>query len=128
MIKNLLLCTFLVLAICTSAFALESEEMLADPQLEARERAISLQIRCPSCQGETIDTSDAPLSKDLRALVRKRIALGDSDTEVKQYIVGRYGQSILMNNSNSWFVVITGLAVVFSLAATAAIFYKKSKQ
>ena len=78
------------------AFAVLPGEMLADPALEARARAISEELRCMVCQNQSIDDSDADLAHDLRVLVRERIMAGDSDGEVIDYIVGRYGEFVLL--------------------------------
>jgi cytochrome c-type biogenesis protein CcmH len=77
------------------AFAVQPDEMLADPALEARARAITITLRCPVCQGESIDDSNAPISRDLRLLVRERILAGDSDAQVVDYVVARYGEFVL---------------------------------
>jgi cytochrome c-type biogenesis protein CcmH len=81
----------------TPVAAVQPDEMLADPALEARARAISGDIRCPVCQGESIDDSNAPISRDLRLIIRERIMAGDSDEEVVDYIVARYGEFVLFN-------------------------------
>ena len=77
------------------AWAVQPDEMLADPVLEARARAISREIRCPVCQGETIDDSNAPISRDLRLIIRERLVAGDSDEAAVDYIVARYGEGVL---------------------------------
>ena len=77
--------------------AVQPDEMLADPALEARARDISKDIRCPVCQGESIDDSSAPISRDLRLIIRERIMAGDTDAEVVDYIVARYGEFVLFN-------------------------------
>ena len=78
------------------AQALEPSEILADPALEARARTISQGLRCLVCQNESIEASDADLAHDLRVLVRERLKAGDSDEQVKQYIVDRYGEFVLL--------------------------------
>jgi cytochrome c-type biogenesis protein CcmH len=91
---------WLVLALgllATPVFAVQPDEMLADPALEARAREISRDIRCPVCQGETIDDSNAPISRDLRLIIRERLVAGDTDAEVVDYIVARYGEFVLYN-------------------------------
>ena len=75
--------------------AVQPDEMLADPVLEARAREISRDIRCPVCQGETIDDSSAPISRDLRLIIRERLVAGDSDEEVVDFIVDRFGEGVL---------------------------------
>ncbi|RMD49780.1 MAG: cytochrome c-type biogenesis protein CcmH, partial [Alphaproteobacteria bacterium] len=79
-----------------AAWAVEPDEMLADPALEARARAISKQLRCLVCRNESIDESNAKLARDLRLLVRERLKAGDSDEEVIAYIVDRYGEFVLL--------------------------------
>jgi cytochrome c-type biogenesis protein CcmH len=81
----------------TPVWAVQPDEMLSDPALEARARAISHDIRCPVCQGETIDDSNAPIARDLRIIIRERLVAGDSDQAVVDYIVARYGEGVLFN-------------------------------
>lgn len=71
-------------------------EQLADPRLEARARAISQELRCVVCQNQTIDDSDATLAHDLRLIVRERLRAGDTDEQVKAYVVRRYGPYVLL--------------------------------
>ncbi|MGH6947518.1 MAG: cytochrome c-type biogenesis protein [Kiloniellales bacterium] len=86
----------LLLLLATPAGAVEPGEMLADPALEARARALSEEIRCLVCQNESIDSSNADLAHDLRVLVRERLRAGDSDQEVKDFLVARYGDFVLL--------------------------------
>jgi cytochrome c-type biogenesis protein CcmH len=79
-----------------AAFALEPAEMLADPALEARARAISEGLRCLVCQNESIEDSGADLAHDLRVLVRERVKAGDTDDQVRAYVVSRYGEFVLL--------------------------------
>jgi cytochrome c-type biogenesis protein CcmH len=83
--------------LASPVFAVQPDEMLADPVLEARAREISRDIRCPVCQGETIDDSNAPISRDLRLIIRERLVDGDTNAEVIDYIVARYGEFVLYN-------------------------------
>jgi cytochrome c-type biogenesis protein CcmH len=80
----------------TSALAVQPDEVLKDPALERRARAISAGLRCLVCQNQSIDDSDAPLAKDLRVLVRDRLKAGDMDREVQSYVVQRYGEFVLL--------------------------------
>ena len=80
----------------TPAHAVQPDEILKDPVAEARARQLSTQLRCLVCQNETIDDSHAPLAKDLRLLVRERITAGDSDEQVKAFLVARYGEFVLL--------------------------------
>lgn len=79
------------------AFAVQPDEMLSDPALEARAREISKGLRCLVCRNESIDESNASLARDLRILLRERLSAGDSDTEAVDYIVARYGEYVLLN-------------------------------
>lgn len=88
----------LALVLVTSpVLAVQPDEILADPALEARAREISRDIRCPVCQGESIDDSSAPISRDLRIIIRERLLAGDTDRQVVDYIVARYGEFVLFN-------------------------------
>jgi cytochrome c-type biogenesis protein CcmH len=78
------------------ALAVAPDEVLDDPALEARARALSAHLRCMVCQNQSIDDSDAPLAKDLRVLLRERLVAGDTDEEVVDYLVGRYGEFVLL--------------------------------
>lgn len=82
--------------------AVQPDEMLSDPKLEARARAISQELRCLVCQNESIDESEAPLAHDLRVLVRQRIEAGDSDAQVMNFIVARYGEFVLLRPRLEW--------------------------
>jgi cytochrome c-type biogenesis protein CcmH len=91
--RHLVLC--ICLAVTSPALAVQPDEVLPDPALESRAREISRGIRCPVCQGETIDDSNAGVARDLRLVVRERLLAGDTDAEVVDYIVARYGEFVL---------------------------------
>jgi cytochrome c-type biogenesis protein CcmH len=80
-----------------SAYAVEPAERLADPALEARARALSQELRCLVCQNQSIDESNADLAHDLRVLLRQRLAAGDTDRQVLDYVVARYGVFVLLD-------------------------------
>ena len=82
--------------------AVQPDEMLSNPALESRARALSQQLRCMVCQNESIDESDAPLARDLRMLVRERLQAGDSDAHVLDFLVARYGEFVLLKPRLSW--------------------------
>ena len=82
--------------------AVQPDEMLQNPVLEARARTLSQQLRCMVCQNESIDESDAPLAHDLRVLVRERLQAGDSDAQVLDFLVARYGEFVLLKPRLSW--------------------------
>ncbi len=101
----------LVFALCLSApafswAAVQPDEILKNPALEARARTLSQQIRCMVCQNESIDDSDAPLARDLRILVRERLQAGDSDAQVLDFLVARYGEFVLLKPRLSWRTVL----------------------
>ncbi|SEP76408.1 cytochrome c-type biogenesis protein CcmH [Devosia sp. YR412] len=87
----------LVLCLVSPVAALSPDEVLPDPVLEQRARHISAGLRCLVCQNQSIDDSDADLAKDLRVLVRERLVAGDSDEAVRQFLVDRYGEYVLLN-------------------------------
>lgn len=100
----------LVLGLTAPAFAVQPEEMLSDPVLEARAREISRSVRCPVCQGESIDDSNARISSDLRIIIRERLVAGDSDQEVLDFLVARYGEFVLFDPPKSGSNLILWLA------------------
>jgi len=91
-----LLFLMLALGFASSALAVKPDEMLADPVLEARARTLSEGLRCMVCQNQSIDESDADLARDLRILVRQRLVAGDTDQQVMDYVVSRYGEFVLL--------------------------------
>lgn len=94
--NRFLMVLMLVLMPLSGAFAVDPSEVLSDPLLEKRARSISAGLRCLVCQNQSIDESDADLAKDLRLVVRERLLEGDSDTEVIDYVVDRYGEFVLL--------------------------------
>src|SRR5437867_831805 len=84
------------------ALAVQPDEILPDPALEGRARTLSKELRCMVCQNQSIDDSDAPLARDLRILVRERLKSGDSDQQVIDFLVARYGQFVLLNPRFNW--------------------------
>lgn len=114
----------LVLLLCASpVFAVEPDEILPDPIAEERARDISKNLRCLVCRNENIDSSNAGIAKDLRILVRERIVAGDTDKEVMNFVVDRYGEFVLLNprfsvtNLFLWlagpFLLLTGAVIAF---------------
>ena len=107
-------------------WAVEPNEMLSDPALEARARALSEGLRCMVCQNESIDDSQAPLAHDIRVLVRERLKAGDSDTKVIDFLVARYGEFVLLRPRLSWHtaalwglppaILLLGVAVLIAVA------------
>lgn len=97
MIRQLILAAVFVAAFTGAAYAVEPSERLADPALEARARGLSQELRCLVCQNQSIDESNADLAHDLRVLLRKRLLAGDTDQQVLDHIVARYGQFVLLD-------------------------------
>jgi len=95
-LKRAILALAIVAAMATAAHAVQPDEIMSDPAKEARARDLSRELRCMVCQNQSIDDSEAPLARDLRLLVRERIAAGDSDAQVIDFLVARYGDFILM--------------------------------
>ncbi|MEQ8804457.1 MAG: cytochrome c-type biogenesis protein CcmH [Rhodospirillales bacterium] len=131
MIRVLVLAALLLAVLPPSpARAVNPDEMLADPALEARARVISKDLRCLVCQNQSIDDSDAGLAKDLRVLVRERIKAGDSNTQVIDYVVARYGDFVLLKPpvKGSTLVLWAGPAVVAVFGILALIlFYRRRR-
>ena len=92
----LTLLTATLLTTPRAALAVQPDEILADPTLEGRARTLSKELRCMVCQNQSIDDSDAPLARDLRLLVRERLKDGDSDPQVIDFLVARYGEFVLL--------------------------------
>src|ERR1700738_1644550 len=92
------------------AIAVVPDEILSDAALEARARALSKELRCMVCQNQSIDDSDAPLARDLRILVRERLQAGESDQQVINFLVARYGEVVLLRPRFSWHTGLLWLA------------------
>ncbi|MBN9495741.1 MAG: cytochrome c-type biogenesis protein CcmH [Alphaproteobacteria bacterium] len=121
---------FLLMLMAGPALAVLPSERLADPALEARARALSLELRCQVCQNQSIDDSNAPLAADLRRLVRERLVAGDSDAGVLDYVVRRYGDYVLLrppmreDTAVLWF---GPLAILLLGAAGAFVYLRRRK-
>jgi cytochrome c-type biogenesis protein CcmH len=113
----------LLVALTAPALAVQPDEVLKDPQLEARARALSQHLRCMVCQNQSIDDSDAPLARDLRLLVRERLSAGDSDSQVIDFLVSRYGEFVLLKPRFEWHTAALWLLPpVILLAGGIAVF------
>ena len=120
-VKKLALALLLMFVFVLPAAAVLPDEVLSDPVLEARARALSLQLRCMVCQNQSIDDSDAPLARDLRILVRDRLKAGDSDTQIREFLVARYGQFVLLEPEKNRRTVLLWLAPLIVLFAGALV-------
>ncbi len=106
-----------------AARAVQPDEVLPDPKMEQRARDISTGLRCMVCQNQNIDDSDAPLAKDLRLLVRDRLKQGDSDQQVRNYLVDRYGDFVLLNPPfKAGTLILWGTPVIVLLIAGGVVF------
>lgn len=118
----------LALSIAAPAYAVQPEEILDDPALEARARDLSKELRCLVCRNESIDDSSASLAKDLRLLVRERLVAGDSDDETMTYIVERYGEFVLLRpplNAGNLALWLSGPILLIIGGATAIVFMRR---
>ena len=116
-LSSILLALTLCMLLASGARAVQPDEVLQDPVLEARARAISEGLRCLVCQNQSIDDSEAPLAKDLRLLVRERLKQGDSDQQVVDFIVARYGEFVLLKPKFTPHTVLLWLATPAVFAA-----------
>ena len=115
--------------VISPALALEPEERLDDPDLEARARGLSAELRCVVCQNQSIDESNATLASDMRRLVRQRLTAGDSDEEVKQYLVDRYGDYVLLRPpvSQSTLILWGAPAAIVLVGAAALLLMARNR-
>ncbi|PSC04507.1 cytochrome c-type biogenesis protein CcmH [Alsobacter soli] len=110
----------------TPAFAVNPDEVLSDPKLEARARALSSELRCLVCQNQSIDDSDAPLARDLRLIVREKLKAGENETQIRTFLVDRYGEFVLLKPTftphtvllwaGPFLVLLAGIGIVWANA------------
>lgn len=112
---------FVMLLVAAPAFAVQPDEVLDDPVLEARARDLSQGLRCPVCRNESIDESNADIAKDIRVLLRERLVAGDTDAQAVQFLVDRYGEYVLLNPTTEGANLILWLAGPVLLIAGAGI-------
>jgi cytochrome c-type biogenesis protein CcmH len=124
-----LIALLIALVAPTAALAVEPDEMLKDPALETRARQLSEGLRCLVCQNQSIDDSNAPLAHDLRVLVRERLTMGDSDNQVIDFIVSRYGEFVLLKpRFELQTLLLWALPPVALLAGLAALLMKARRR
>jgi cytochrome c-type biogenesis protein CcmH len=112
------------------AFAAPVPDTFSNPAMETRARALQRELRCLVCQGESIDESGAPLAADLRHLVRQQMAAGQSNAQIKDYLVARYGDFILMKpplQPNTWLLWLAPFAVLAGAGGVAALVIAKAR-
>ncbi|MEZ5853935.1 MAG: cytochrome c-type biogenesis protein [Hyphomicrobiaceae bacterium] len=108
------------------AKAVQPDEMLSDPALESRARALSAGLRCLVCQNQSIDDSNAPLARDLRIIVRERLKAGDSDDQVREFLVARFGEFVLLRPPLSTGTVLLWLTPLLLLGAGGILAYRQT--
>jgi cytochrome c-type biogenesis protein CcmH len=116
----------MVVAMPVAALAVQPDEQLKDPALEARARKLSAELRCLVCQNESIDDSNAPLARDLRLLVRERITAGDTDADIRAFLVRRYGEFVLLRPPFSWRTALLWTGPFLALIAAAVLLLRRS--
>ena len=122
---------FILALMAAPAFAVQPDEVLDDPGLEERARDISSGLRCLVCRNESIDESNATLARDLRLLVRERLVVGDSNDEVVDFIVARYGEYVLLNpraSGSTWLLWLAGPAMLLGGAGIAMGYVRRRSQ
>jgi cytochrome c-type biogenesis protein CcmH len=126
-------CAFIVLIVGLLASgpsqAVQPDEILKDPALESRARNLSRELRCMVCQNQSIDDSEAPLARDLRLLVRDRLTQGDTDQQVLDFLVSRYGNFVLLRPPLEWHTMLLwGLPPAVLIAALVGLMIKARRQ
>ena len=120
---RLMVTVFFILAMSGVSLAVQPDEVLKDPTLEARARDLSRELRCMVCQNQSIDDSEAPLARDLRLLVRERLTKGDSDRQVLDFLVARYGEFVLLKPRLEWqTLLLWGLPPAVLIVGIVALF------
>ena len=129
-------CAFIVLIVLIVGLlasgpsqAVQPDEILKDPALESRARNLSRELRCMVCQNQSIDDSEAPLARDLRLLVRERLTQGDTDQQVLDFLVSRYGNFVLLRPPLEWHTMLLwGLPPAVLIAALVGLIIKARRQ
>ncbi|MEO0936904.1 MAG: cytochrome c-type biogenesis protein [Pseudomonadota bacterium] len=117
----------ILILIAAPLWAVQPDEILADPVLEERARELSKELRCLVCQNESIDESNASLARDLRILVRERLVAGDTDEEVMDFVVARYGEFVLLRptvTGGNWLLWAAGPIMLIMAAGIAVVFIR----
>jgi cytochrome c-type biogenesis protein CcmH len=130
-VRSLLLAALALLFLAgawSPAHAVEPGEMLKDPALEARARHLSQELRCLVCQNQSIDDSNAELARDLRLLVRERLAAGDSDAAVLAFVEARYGEFALLRPRMRWHTLLLWLTPLLLLAGAAIVLARHTRR
>ena len=124
-------CALVLVLFCAPVFAVEPDEVLSDPALEQRARNLSQHLRCLVCRNESIDESNASLARDLRLLVRERLEAGDSDAQVMEFVVTRYGEYVLLKpdiTGANWLLWASGpLTLLFAAGVVVSFSRRRAK-
>ena len=119
--RSLILFAVAVFAFADASIALQPDERLDDPVLEARARALAAEMRCLVCQNQSIDDSSAPFARDVRLLLRSRLEAGDTDEEVRVFLVDRYGEFILLKPTTKGVNLVLWLSPLLALAFASVV-------
>lgn len=127
--RRFLLILIPLLLVAGTLFAVEPDEILPDPSQELRARELSRSLRCMVCQNQSIDDSEAPLARDLRLIVRERIRAGDSDVQIQNFLVARYGEFVLLKPPlNTHTVLLWAIpGLILMLGATVIALARKNR-
>ena len=125
-------CAIWLVCLSLPGWAVEPDEVLSNPALEQRARSLSQQLRCLVCRNESIDESNADLARDLRVLVRERLEAGDSDQEVMDFVVTRYGEYVLLKpdmTGANWLLWASGpLTLLFAFGVVVSFSRRRAKE
>jgi len=127
-IRNVLFSILFVVLTAVAAHAVQPDEIMPDPVKEARARDLSRELRCMVCQNQSIDDSEAPLARDLRLLVRERIAAGDSNAQVIDFLVTRYGEFVLLKPRFNPHTLLLWLLPPLALAGGAVVIWLNGRR
>lgn len=127
-LRRALLTIALLLKLAAPSFAVNPNEVLADPALELRARAISAELRCLVCQNQSIDNSDAELAKDLRLLVREHLKAGETDAQIYDFVVARYGEFVLLKPRLQERTLLLWFAPLFLLLLGALMLFFQNRK
>jgi cytochrome c-type biogenesis protein CcmH len=126
--SRLLVCLLIWAGATTSAQAVEPNERLADPVLEARARNLSSELRCLVCQNQSIDDSSAPLARDLRVIVREQLQTGATDEQVMRFVVDRFGEFVLLRPKFGVHTAVLWLAPLLVLGTAGAVWWRRRRE
>jgi cytochrome c-type biogenesis protein CcmH len=128
MLRRLVLAAVFVFSTLPAVYAVQPDEILSDPELEARARVLSAQLRCLVCQNQSIDDSDAPLARDLRLLIRERLVQGETNSQVIDYLVSRYGEFVLLKpRLNAQTLLLWGGPFAILVIGSLVLFLRRRK-